>query len=259
MILKLLVFIGFLLVPSLSYAWGPLTHMYLGNEILSLSSLLPAPVYSLIKRYKDDFLYGNIIADIVLGKKYLPQDKSSHTWKFGFQLLDQAKNRQQKAFVYGYLCHLAADTVAHELLTREKKNIRHTFYELKADSLVKKKYWFQAIAIRRKVQRRNDMFLESSLDRLFFSFKTNKRIFKSFIFMTLFTPKSMSNLIDRSLFITSIPEKDDIKKLREESLIRSIDVLQKGIHSSVLQKSPSGELIYGKIVKTLLRKRETDA
>ncbi len=233
--------------------------MYLGNEILSLSSLLPGAIYSVLKIYKDDFLYGNIIADIVLGKKYLPKDKNSHTWDFGFHLLDSAQNRQQKAFVYGYLCHLAADTVAHELLTREKKNIGHTFYELKADSIVKKKYWLQAVAIRKKVQRRNDEFLESSIDRLFFSFKTNKRIFKSMVFMSLFTPKSVSNIIDRSLFITSVPEKEDIKKLREKSLVRSIDIFENGAHSSVVDKNPCGDLIHGRIFKSLLMKREANA
>ncbi len=243
MLLRILIFIGFLFVPSLTFAWGPLTHIYLGNELLSLSSFLPAAIYTIIRRYKDDFLYGNIIADIVFGKKYLPKNKSSHTWNFGFNLLDIAQSEQQKAFVYGYICHLAADTVAHELLTKEKKNFGHTFYEVKADSIIRKRYWLQAIAIKRNVQRRNDLFLESSINKLFFSYKTNKRIFKSVVFMSLFTTKSMSNLIDRSLLFSYIPDNDDIRDLRKESLLRILDIFENKRNSYVIGKDPSGDLI----------------
>jgi len=33
---------GLILVPSFAFAWGPLTHMYLGNEIYSYAPLIPA-------------------------------------------------------------------------------------------------------------------------------------------------------------------------------------------------------------------------
>ena len=71
MIFVLLIAIGFLFIPSHAFAWGPMTHIYLGNEILSCASLLPAGIYSLISKHKQDFLYGNIMADMILGKKYL--------------------------------------------------------------------------------------------------------------------------------------------------------------------------------------------
>ncbi len=251
MLLKILCLTGFVLFPVEVFAWGPLTHMYIGNEVLSFSSFLPSLTYSVIKRYREDFLYGNIVADIVIGKKYLPKKTNPHTWDFGFRLLKIARKAQHKAFAYGYLCHLAADTVAHEHLTREKKNLQHTFYELKADSIVKKRHWFQAITIMRKAQGRNDAFLEHSLDRLFFSYKTNKRIFKSMVYMSLFTPKSVGNFIDRSEFITSVPEKREIERLRKKSLVRIIDLLEHGDSSLVLDKNPSGDITHGKIFRSL--------
>ena len=67
---KLLVVVSFLLLPSLAFAWGPLTHIYLGSEIVSLGSLLPAGVYALIRKYRHDFLYGNLMADIIIGKNF---------------------------------------------------------------------------------------------------------------------------------------------------------------------------------------------
>ncbi len=238
-------------MPSVCYAWGPLTHFYLGNELVSFSSLLPATVYYVIKRFREDFLYGNIIPDIVFGKKYLSPDKNSHTWEFGFNLLNEAKHCQQKALVYGYLSHLAADTVAHEILTKEKKSFGHTYLEYKADGIIRKKYWAQVLAIKRDVQRRNDIFLENSINRMFFSYKTNKRIFKSLIFLSLFASGRASSLIEKSLYITSLPEKKDITRLTEESLFRIIDLIEKGPDSYVAKKNPSGELVHGRIFRSL--------
>src|SRR5512145_1180784 len=155
---------GFFLIPDLALAWGPLTHMYLGNEIFSYGPLIPAGIYALIRKYRQDFLYGNLMADSIIGKKYLPDDKSSHSWEVALRLLKHAETDAEKAFAYGYLCHLAADTVAHEILTEDMQNMEHTWAELKADSMIKKTYWLQAVTFSRAVQRRNDLFMENSLD-----------------------------------------------------------------------------------------------
>lgn len=234
----LLFFFGLFFIPSSAFAWGPLTHIYFGSEIIAFSPLIPAGVYSIIRKYKHDFLYGNLMADIILGKKYMPRDKNSHSWKVGMSLLESASSEQQKAFSYGYVSHLAADTVAHRILTRHQRNIGHTFYEMKADSIVDKSYWFQAIAIDKRVQRRNDVFLERSLDRFLFSFKTNKRIFQGVFILSLFNNGRMSDFIDNNISTRYIPDRKQIETLHEESIDRILDVLNKGEHSSVLKESP---------------------
>lgn len=249
---KFLIIILFLLVPSLAFAWGPLTHIYLGSEIYYFGSLLPAGIYALIRKYRNDFLYGNLMADIIVGKKYLPNERSSHSWDVALNLFETTKTHQQKAFVYGYMSHLAADTVAHESFTVGEKNVGHTFLELKADSIVDKKYWFQAIAIDKKVQIRNDIFLESSLERVMFSFKTNKRILKSTILLAGLHQERFSNFIDRNIIIPSAYKKENIKKLHEESLDRMVDLLQNGRDSKVLRQSPLGSQIYKRHLKTYL-------
>lgn len=236
--LILILLLSFLLVPSLAFAWGPLTHFYLGSEILSLGSLIPAGIYSIMRKYKHDFLYGNLMADIIIGKKYLPEDKNSHSWDVALNLFDDARTRQQKAFVYGYLSHLAADTVAHGKFTGNRKNIGHTLIELRADSIIDKRYWVQAITIDRSVQRRNDIFLERSLERAIFSFKTNKRIFKGMLLLSCFNQRRIGDLIERNLRGIMSPSNDYIQSLHDESIKRIIDVLRNGRDSKVFEESP---------------------
>ena len=231
----------FLLVPAAAFAWGPLTHVYLGNEIFYFGSMLPAGIYSLMRKYRHDFLYGNLMADSIVGKKYLPYEKSSHNWAVAFGLLDSAKTRQQKAFVYGYISHLAADTVAHKKYTNGKNHIKHSLLELKADSVVDRKYWFQVVAIDKEVQMRNDIFLDQTLARFMFSFKTNKRIFKSFVLLSSLNNKRTGNSAVCS-----------IDKLHDESLDRMIDILQNGKTSAVLKENPLGIPVRRKLSRLLL-------
>ena len=227
MVFITLIAAGFILVPSFAFAWGPLTHMYLGNELLSCAPLLPAGILALLKKHKQDFLYGNIMADMILGKKYLPEDKSSHSWDVSLKLLEQAKTWPERAFVYGYLAHLAADTVAHETLTDDLGNMGHTWIELKADSMIAKTYWLQTVMISRAVRKRSDLLLENSLDSYIFSFKTNKRIYKSMVFLS-FLNKKRKRGVDREL----------IAELHTESIARMLDLLKNGTESDVLNKSP---------------------
>ncbi len=234
----LILLLSFILVPSIALAWGPLTHFYLGSEILSLGSLIPAGIYSILRRYKHDFLYGNLMADIIIGKRYLPEDKNSHSWDVAMNLFDEARTRQQKAFVYGYLSHLAADTVAHGKFTGNRKNIGHTLVELRADSIIDKRYWIQAITIDRSVQRRNDIFLERSLERAIFSFKTNKRIFKGMLFLSCFNQRRIGYLIERNIRGFMSPSNEYIQSLHDESIKRIIDVLRNGRDSKVFEESP---------------------
>jgi hypothetical protein len=211
----------------MAFAWGPLTHVYFGNEIFSYAPLVPAWVMALLNKYRQDFLYGNLMADMILGKKYLPDDKSSHSWDVGLRLFEQAKEDPEKAFVYGYLSHLAADTVAHTTLTDAKRHMGHAWVEIKADSMINKTYWLQSIMISKSVQKRNDSFLESSLDSFIFSFKTNKRIYKGMVFLSGLN-KQRKRGVDKTY----------IQKLHDRSITSMIDLLQNGKEASVLGKSP---------------------
>lgn len=233
MIIKVLLAIPLLLVPATAFAWGPLGHIYLGSEVFYLCSLLPASICGLIKKYRHDYLYGNLIADMILGKRYLPAKKNSHSWDVALGLNESAKTQPEKAFAFGYMSHLAADTVAHGLYTAGTKNLRHAMLELRADSAIDKSYWFQALAIDRRVQARNDSFLEHALERVIFSFKTNKRIFKTAVALSCLN-RERAIRPDRKLLIDGF---------YEESLDRMVDVLKNGSRSEVTRKDPMGRAV----------------
>jgi hypothetical protein len=249
---KITLILSFLILPSTSFAWGPLTHIYLGNELYSLGALLPAGLVEIMRRYRKDFLYGTLMADIIIGKKYMPEAKSSHNWEVAFDLMKSARSDQQKAFVYGYMSHLAADTVAHNIYTLDRKNLGHTLMEMKADSIIDKRFWFQAIAIDKQTQVRNDLFLESSLESFIFSFKTNKRIFKSLVFFSGINRERIGDFIDKRL-TTTIPVRKEIEQLHEDSLDKIIDLFQNWESSDVVKENPSGMVYRGKLVKAFLQ------
>jgi hypothetical protein len=220
--------IALLLVPSTAWAWGPLTHIYVASELFAYASLIPAGIFSLLNRFRQDFLYGNLMADMILGKRHLPEEKSPHSWAMGMRFLEQAKNDSEQAFAYGYLCHLAADTVAHGILLEEQQNVSHARLEMQADAMIHKAYWLQSVSFSRVVQQRNDRFLESALDSYIFSFKTNRRIYKGLVFLSLL------NFRRKKICMSQ----DYIHELHDHSLARMISLLREGEKSKVLQENP---------------------
>lgn len=214
-------------MPSDAFAWGPLTHVYLASQVLDMLPILPAAVAAVLRKYPQDFIYGNIMADMIFGKKYLPESKRGHDWKSGLSFLRQSRKGSEKAFIYGYLCHLAADTVAHEILTEYRQNISHALIEMQVDSMMDKIYWRKSVTISREVQRRNDRFLETSLESYMFSLKTSRLIFKSIVFLSFLNKRRLFGL-----------NKRQISRLQQESLARMIDLLQNGKDASVVGRNP---------------------
>jgi hypothetical protein len=231
--------VGILLMPSLADAWGPLTHVYLGHQVFDIgASLIPAGIYSVLKKYRNDFLYGNLSADIILGRRFQGFEKNSHNWHVAWNLLQASHTERQKAFAYGYLMHLCADTVVHNLKPR-RFPFSHSLLEVKSDSIIDKKYRRVLKNLDKYMQKKNDVFLESKLESLIFSFKTNKRIFKGFLVLSRlpnYTP--VSNFIDNR-FPYEITV-GDIYKFQEESLKRMLELLNNGMDSKVLKKHPLG-------------------
>jgi len=195
-------------------------------------------VATLLRRYRQDYLYGNLMADSILAKNRLPSEKNTHNWGVAVRLLESAETSSEEAFSLGYVCHLAADTVAHGIYTPGRKNMEHAFFEIKSDGLIDRRYWLQALRIDRQVQYRNDAFLERSLDCVILSFKNNKRIFKGMLLLAGLNRGRFGDFIDRKLLISVKDE--DIKRLHLESLDRMVDVLCYGKQSDVLKKDPIG-------------------
>jgi hypothetical protein len=223
-----LILLVLLVIPSQAWAWGPMTHMFVANELFGYASILPPAIFSLMTRFRQDFLYGNLMADMILGKSFLPLEKSPHSWATGLGFLDHARNDSEKAFAYGYLCHLAADTVAHGILVQEQHKRSHAWVEMQADAMINKMYWLQSVSFSRAVQRRNDRFLENSLDSYIFSFKTNRKIYKSLVFLSFLNVRRTNRYAPPQY----------IHELHDNSLARMISLLREGEKSLVLQENP---------------------
>jgi hypothetical protein len=174
-----------------AWAFGPATHIFLGRQLLDTLSLLPGGIADLIRAYPQSFLYGSVAADISFAKKYVPAGRHSHFWHVGEEILDSATNDRLRAVGYGYLSHLAADTIAHNffvprqlLLTSSTSGLGHGYWEHRFDAHLGD----DSHAMAREVVLEYD---HSEADHLFdrvlsgtiFSFETNRRIFRGMIRM----------------------------------------------------------------------------
>jgi hypothetical protein len=178
-----------LLVPEPVAAWGPATHVALGEAILGALYLLPPAVRAVLERYPLHFLYGSVAADISFAKKYVPEGRHCHSWEIGEEIVDAADAPELEAVAYGYLAHLAADTIAHNffiprrlLLTSTTQALGHTYWEHRMDMHVGEDF----LSLARHIvvdhdHSEADLLFDDVLSRTVFSFQTNRRIFRGMI------------------------------------------------------------------------------
>ncbi|MCD6353155.1 MAG: zinc dependent phospholipase C family protein, partial [Proteobacteria bacterium] len=171
-------------------AWGAGMHIVQGEFVLkNLSLVLPA-IRELLQQYPVDFLYGCISADIFIGKGSRRRDDHCHNWSVGKTMLSIAEAPFEKAFTYGYLSHLAADTVAHNFYipnqlyqTSTTKKVGHLYWEFRADIFTEGRCWKLAKDVLSHHDPRDDAFIAQTVPNRVLSFKTKKRIYKSTIHM----------------------------------------------------------------------------
>ncbi|MGH7576862.1 MAG: zinc dependent phospholipase C family protein [Longimicrobiales bacterium] len=181
--------LALLFVPDSAWAFGPATHVFLGRHVLDALTLLPGPIADLIRVYPQSFLYGSMAADISFAKKYVPAGRHCHFWHVGEEILSAAGNDRLRAVAYGYLAHLAADTIAHNffvprqlLLTRGTRALGHGYWEHRFDSHLGEAYAAVARAVVLDYDHSEaDHLFDRVLSGTIFSFETNRRIFRGMI------------------------------------------------------------------------------
>jgi len=182
-----------LLFPADAFAWGAGVHLGLGLRLLAAPEALPAALQVLLTTHPMDFLYGCIAADITLGKKHTHHLEHCHNWRIGRKLLEQSKqeNSASEACAYGYLAHLAADTIAHNYFVPYKLTMtynttlhNHAYWEIRADIGVREETWKTAQLLAKQDNRQHDRMLNKILSDTIFSFRTNKKIFNSMMLVT---------------------------------------------------------------------------
>jgi hypothetical protein len=180
-----------LLLPSTVHAFGPATHVFLGSTLLDMLHLLPSSLAALLRSHPQSFLYGSMAADISFAKKYVPAGRHCHFWHVGEEILQEARNDRLRAVAYGYLSHLAADTIAHNyfvprqlLLTSSTKALGHGYWEHRLDAQLGEPYGSLARQVVMDYDHSEaDNLFDSVLSGTIFSFETNRRIFRGMIRM----------------------------------------------------------------------------
>ncbi len=180
-----------LVTPEAAWAWGPPTHAFVGSQILGDLALLPPVVQELLSAHPQRFLYGNLSADITQAKEYAEYNRHCHNWAVGFEVLEEADTPELQAFALGYLSHLAADTIAHNVFvprqlvsTPHVKKLGHTYWEYRFDTQLGDEFLRLAREIVTDDHAEPDALLEQVLTQPFFSFQTNKRIFQHIIHLS---------------------------------------------------------------------------
>ncbi|MDD2850766.1 MAG: zinc dependent phospholipase C family protein [Desulfuromonadaceae bacterium] len=245
--LFLLIAIAATLIPTDAYAWGGGIHLQLGAQVLANPGLLPGDMATLLTLHPKDFLYGCLAPDITLGKKYTHSLLHCHRWGIGRTLLKEAENDHQKACAYGYLCHLAADTIAHNYYVPYKTirsfpalTMKHTYWEMRFEAFVEKDIWKLARIVCRADRRANDVLLRNVLTTTIFSFGTNRKIFNSI--MVLSRMERMQKLVQafssKSRYQLTESDRDEYMQLAREAMV---DFLNNPGDSKFLKVDPTGE------------------
>ena len=168
------------------WAWGAGIHIAQGEFILKNLNLVLPVIRELVQSYPLDFLYGLISADIFIGKGSRRRNDHCHNWSIGRNMLLAAQAPFEKAFTYGYLSHLVADTVAHNVYipsqlyrTSTTRKFGHLYWEYRSDIFTEKKYWKIANKVMVSHDPRDDDFITQTVPHRVLPFKTKKLIFSS--------------------------------------------------------------------------------
>ena len=251
-----------LLLPDKAFAWGPVTHLQLGVETLRHISLLGHSLRMLLETFPYDYLYGCIGADIIFAKGLARIHHHSHNWLVGFSVLEEADSPAQESFAYGYLSHLAADTIAHNYFIPEcvvrtypAKTLRHAYWEVRFDTLAKRDLWTLAREIIRLPQHEeDDQLLERVVKRTLFSFKTDKKIFSSLLVLNRMEQwrNMLDNMSEKSIWALS---DRDAARYRDLAFKSALDFLVHLENASCLKMDPTGKdaLVSAKWIRRNLR------
>jgi Zinc dependent phospholipase C len=234
-------------VPDSAWAWGPVTHLYHGAEVLREITNLPQTLQQLLGEHRWEYLYGCIAADIVQVKRYTRSIYTHcHSWRVGWKILDDARSPAQRAFAYGYLSHLASDTYSHnyfvplQLVTSfPSRARRHVYWEARFDAHLEDAHRDLLRGVSSRPFLECDALVEGVVGRTLFSFRTNKAIFESMITLQHLHrwQATLRRITSRSRFSLSNRE---IRHYNTLCIGAVRDLLVHGEQAPVLRHDPNG-------------------
>jgi zinc dependent phospholipase C len=174
------------LTPAPALAWGPVTHVALGVQVLATVITPDYPLQAMLLGLPEVFLYGSLAPDIVQGRRLQSRlRRHSHNWSTGIGLLKSAKGPEETVFALGYLAHLAGDVVAHNFYLParfigrfESRIASHIYAEARFDSLHGHDYRQILLTLMDSDFRQLDAMLARAIDSPVISFNAHRRLFE---------------------------------------------------------------------------------
>jgi hypothetical protein len=247
MLLAGLIALVVLVWPSDAHAWGPVTHLVHGSQVLdSLNTLGPA-LQEILRQHRFAYLYGCVAADIVQAKKYTRSLYTHcHCWPVGWQIVESAHGERERAFAYGYLSHLAGDVYSHNhyvpvqlVVSYPARTLKHLYWEARFDAAQRRDRWRLIRAVFEHQYPDCDRLVERVVERTLFSFRTNKRIFNSVMALQQLGQwqHMVRRLSDRSRY--ALPP-TEIERFNTMCLDAIRDLLAHGRRSACQHADPTG-------------------
>lgn len=233
---------------ALGHSWGPGTHLDFALRLLRRKGhRLPKEIESLLHEHEQEFLYGNIAADIIHFKSYGGPKNDCHRWEVIERMESMAQSDGERAFVLGFLTHLAADTIAHNHFVpyhlaryARTKAVGHVYWEMAADRFVPEGHWQIIGRLKRnKALDANDRLINAAVRRKVFSLWTNKKLFNHILLSHSRDNwrNTLARLRNRDL--PRLPE-SRLDAFRRAALDRMVLALQPGGREKLRHLDPSG-------------------
>jgi len=175
-----------LIRPESAFAWGPVTHIALGMQVLATVITPDHPLQAALLNLPEVFLYGSLAPDIVQGRRLQSRlRRHSHNWDTGLALLQSARGDQQIAFAMGYLAHLGADVVAHNFFLPaclignfDSRFSGHIYTEARFDSIQEPTYLDLLLKVLTLDFGPLDAMLDRAIDSPLIPFSAHRLIFE---------------------------------------------------------------------------------
>lgn len=233
--------------PAHAYAWGPLAHIDFAQSALDDLGGVSQVVRILLQKCTSEYLYGALAADIVVGKNLSPYATHAHNWKVGFSVLQKARGDAERAFAYGYLAHLAVDTVAHNYFVPYHlatsfghRRTGHAYWELRYDQRLETGLWQTARRVTRRGLRRHDFFLRDALvGASVLPFALSRRFFETLLVSARLKKwQRLSQLLARERDLVLADE--EVAEMRALAVGQVRDLLRHGETASCTGADPTG-------------------
>lgn len=251
--------------PQDAYAWGPLAHLEFSRTAISDLSFLGPSMRIILTQFANEYLYGSLAADIIVGKNLARYEVHCHNWNIGFRVFHKAKSDAERAFSLGFLSHLAVDTIAHNYYVPYKtvqgfkaRASGHAYWELRYDQKLDPELWKLARQVSQKQFRSHDEHLEEVLSESYvIPFALSKTMFGSLLLAARLKKwQRMSEVIagEREMWLHN----EEVGECKNLAVTNIRDMLKDAEAARCVQVDPTGErnLHVANLVRNQLKTRD---